>query len=148
MMKEIGKFEDELGSLKRLHEHNYFKYDTNSVLFSTVAREHFRTVRQKERYGIYAIRRQKDDEVIYIGKSGTITNSGRFKGQNILGRLTNIRGKTPSNIWFYELFDEQGPLLIEYVFLPILKSPALVESLLLQSFLNEFRRLPIKNKSL
>jgi len=147
-MKEIAKFKNELNELKKLHEHGHFKYNTNSLLFSSVAREHFKTVKQKERYGIYVIRRQKNDEVLYIGKSGTITNIGKFKGQDILGRLTNIRGETPSNVWFSELFDEQGPLLIEYVFLSILKSPTLIESLLLQSFLNEFGHLPLKNKSL
>ena len=148
-MEEIGKFEDELSTLKRLHKYDCFEYDTNSVLFSTVAKEHF-TTKQKERYGIYVIRRQKDGEVIYIGKGGTITNSGKFKEQGIFKRLTNIRGKTPSNDWFKECFNEQGSLLIEYVFLstPTPKSPTLIESSLLQSFLNEFGRLPIKNKSL
>lgn len=42
--------------------------------------------------GVYVVRSSNLD-VLYIGMTGTITQAGTFKGQGLLGRLTNTRGK-------------------------------------------------------
>ncbi len=46
------------------------------------------------------------------------------------------------------LYTTNGPLIIEYIILtePKNPTPAFIEALLLQSFLNENQRLPLKNK--
>ena len=143
----IKKFENEFSSLKKTQYNSCFDYNSNNILFSSVAKSHFNKENITDRYGIYVIRKKTTKEVLYIGKSGTITNNGKYKGQDILGRLTNIRGKTPSNIWFSYLIDKYGAISVDYCYLPVSKSPTLMESLLLQSYLNEFGCLPPENKT-
>ncbi len=102
-------------------------------------------------YGVYIVRRHVDRHVIYIGKSGTIKNSGDFKlqKQDIPQRLTTApRSKVSSSAWFEQLCREYGALTIEYVVLNESISPGFVESMLLQAFRNDFGKLPDKNKSL
>ena len=74
---------------------------------------------------------------------------GSFKGQDIPGRLRNVKGKdTTANQWFRTLVGEKGPLIIEYGLLTTVpKSPALIEAVLLQAHLNEHGCLPYRNRA-
>jgi len=149
-MITVGLFENELSAVKKKYYHGSFEYSDSSINFKTVVTSHFRGIPQKtERYGVYVIGQKDTREVLYVGKSGTIDSQGQFKGQDIPGRLKNVKGgKVPSNNWFRNLLQERGHLVIEYVFLPMFISPAFVEAALLQAYLNEHQRLPYRNKSL
>lgn len=146
---EIGLVEEEITLLKNTYEHGSYEYNNPLENFTKVTNSHFKNVNRKGKYGIYIIRKRDIRDILYIGKSGTIDNQGRFKSQTLPGRLKNVKkNDVTSNKWFKDLFQEKGPLSIEYIFLPLSKSPAFVESLLLQTFLNEYHRLPYKNNEL
>ncbi len=145
---EVDRFEAKWASLKKGYEHGSFAYSDMLSSASQVIRSHFRNIQRQRKYGIYIVRQQRAGEILYIGKSGTIDNQGRFKGQDLPGRLTNVKGRTNANKWFSSLVEEKGPLAIEYVFLdPAPLSPALAEATLLQACLNVYGRLPYRNKA-
>lgn len=146
-MKE-SRFEKEWQSLIKSLEHGSLCYSDSSVSIRTVVDSHFCRVQRQEKYGVYVVRRQATMEVLYIGRSGTIKQDGDFKGQDIPRRLKNRKGNMSAEDWFGNLFTQKGPLLIEYVFSELQpKSPSLLESVLLQAYLNEFGRLPYLNKA-
>ena len=148
-MVTLGSLKNEMESLKKAHGCGSYEYSDPSEKFTYCTTSHFREVKQKEKYGIYMISQHDTQEVLYIGKGGTIDSWGRFKKQDIPERLKAPKGgNIPADKWFRDLLQEKGPLLIEYVFLPRSKSPAFVEAVLLQAYLNEHHRLPYRNKSL
>jgi hypothetical protein len=99
-------------------------------------------------FGVYVLR-TSDGSVVYVGKGGTIGNGGEFKGQDIPGRLVNVRTNDMSaEQWFRNVVSVYGLLQIEYVILPKSRSPGFVEALLLQAYLNDHGKLPPLNKSL
>ncbi len=112
-----------------------------------VVREHFNRLGIYHLYGVYIVRARKDGEILYIGKAGTLTQKGDFKGQDLVRRLTNIRGKVRANMWFSDLCRKFGPIEIEYFILSKREAPALVEAMLLQGYFNESGHLPRENKS-
>ncbi len=148
-MDRVGQFEEEWESLKKDCESGSFAYNKPSVSASGIISSHFHSIHRQEKYGVYLVRQQANGEVLYIGKSGTIKQNGSFKGQDIPGRLKNVKGNATANQWFTSLVEEKGPLTVEYVFLTgTPKSPALMEAVLLQAHLNEHGFLPYRNKVL
>lgn len=145
----IRTIEEELSDLKKANKHGSFVYASSSETFSSVCNNHFRHIKRIDKHGVYIIRQKSTNQVLYIGKGGTINDQGVFKRQDIPGRLTNRKGKISSNEWFKTLLSEKGVLVIEYLFLnKIPMSPAFVESVLLQSYLNEYGQLPNRNNEL
>jgi hypothetical protein len=145
-MITTGLFEDVLSALKKEHDCGQFEYTNLSGMFSSVVSSHFMHIKRLNKYGIYIVRQKSTGEVLYIGKSGTIKPEGKFKGQDIPRRLANVKGDIDANNWFKSLAEEKGDLLIEYVFLnekP--QSPTLVESVLIQSYFNQYGKLPFRN---
>lgn len=113
-MREIVIFKDELTSIKRGCEHGSFEYGDPNISFSSVVSSHFQTVPRNDRHGVYIVRQKSTGEVLYIGKSGTINRHGQFKGQDIPGRLKNVKNSdTSANEWFRSLFEEKLPLIVE-----------------------------------
>lgn len=145
----IRLFEDEVGSLKKACKHGAYEYSNLSKSFRTFTNSHFQVVTRQERYGVYIVRQRDTQEVLYIGKSGSIDSQGHFKGQDIPKRLKNAKEDNVSpDKWFRGLLQEEGLLVINYIFLSTSRSPAFVEVSLLQAYLNEYHRLPYRNKSL
>ena len=145
----VRSFEDEVAYLKKVYEWDYYEYSNRSEKFRACTTKHFRVVKEKERYGVYIVRQRDTREVLYIGKGGTVDSQGQFKGQDVPGRLKNVKGSNvKADKWFLDLLQKKGPLIIEYIFLPISRSPAFVETILLQEYLNEHHHLPYKNKTL
>ena len=152
IVTHIGTFEDELIDLKKDLDQDQFDYhrDRNKE-FTKVSTQHFEKTGRKNSHGVYVVRQRSTGEVLYIGRGGKINPDGQFKKQGILGRLNNVKGKIegrdiPANEWFGNLSMEKGPLVIEYIILTsVPKSPALVEAVLLQAYLNEHGCLPYKN---
>lgn len=148
-MVTITSFEDEIASLRETMTYGSYEYSNISEKFTDCTTLFFKRVRGKKRYGMYIVRQRDTKEVLYVGKSGTINSRGHFKGQDIPGRLKNVKeGDVSANKWFRGLLQEKGPLIIEYIFLSKSESPALVEVALLQAYLNEHHCLPYRNKSL
>lgn len=149
-MIDVGAFEDEIDLLKSTYEHNYYAYKDSLESFVTCTKLHFNRVVRNDKYGVYMVRQLDTQEVLYIGKSGTVDSQGKFKMQvqDIPRRLINVKGNIPANVWFKNLLQEKGPLKIEYILLPTSKSPSFVEKALLQAHLNEYSRLPYKNNEL
>ena len=98
---------------------------------------------------MYIVKSVDKDDVIYIGKAGTVDKSKKLTNQNILGRLINTRSKNfTSNTWFSKLFEKYGPFVVEYIIVQLPLTPAFVESFLLQAYFNEHGFLPQENKEL
>jgi len=156
----LGKFEDVFKCLKaeKGNYYGYYEYPTpNSSLFSKCTTEHFKCTTEHFKkigkdvkyYGIYVVRKRGCNNVLYIGRSGTLDNNGNFKGQDIPKRLKAMRKSgMKANEYFEKLYEREGNLLIEYIVLPKngRPSPALVEAILLQAYFNENQKLPPKNK--
>ncbi len=144
----IARFEEEWESLTKRYEHGSFTYDGSSPARRIIASA-FSKVQRQNKYGVYVFRQRDTREVLYIGRSGTIEGGGNFKGQDLPERLANVKGKISADKWFSSLANEKGQLVIEYVFLDLKpESPALVESCLLQAYLNERGCLPYRNNEL
>lgn len=148
VLLENMNFFELLQRLRKRYESHEFEYSEPQLRFSSVVREHFRRAKVKNPYGAYLVRVCEDGEILYIGRSGTITQNGEFKGQDLPGRLTNIRGEVRANVWFPELCRKYGAIEIEYFLLDKDESPGFVEAALLQAYLNEKGHLPLENKSL
>lgn len=145
----LGHPDELIIELKENFMHGSYEYDNPSESFKRCTTLHFRNVRKQLKYGVYIIRQMDTKEILYIGKGGTIDSKGIFKYQDVPKRLKNVKERdTSADIWFKNLLQDKGPLFIEYIFLPKSMSPALVETTLLQAFLNQYGRLPYKNKSL
>jgi hypothetical protein len=142
------EFEDQWRSFRTGRVQGSFEYSDASSSLRAVITSHFRDGRGA-RYGVYVIRHRETSAVLYVGKAGTVTQEGKLKDQDLLGRLTNTRGRESSRTWFASLCAANGPLMVEYVLLdatPI--SPTTAEATLLQAFLNDTGRLQCGNKTL
>ncbi len=103
--------------------------------------------------GVYYIFRLASGrvELVYIGKSGTITQSGQFKDQLLRGRINNKQdGMKRQNFFDQKMIDENIDGLDIYWFVTMDKKnndlPGYVEGLLIQRFFEVHGRLPVWNK--
>lgn len=64
-----------------------FDYLSPESSFRGAVDGHFGSIDHEARFGVYVVRRIADNEVLYVGKGGTIEPDGTFKSQNIQGRL-------------------------------------------------------------
>ena len=145
------RFEEEWNLLKQDHPHYSILYNDQTASIRKKISEHPNFQSKVKVYGVYVIRQQETREVLYIGKGGTVNPKSQLKGQDILGRLANVRdGDMAADKWLRNLVETKGPLLIEYIALEgaIPKSPAFLEAQLLQAYLNENKCLPYYNKAL
>lgn len=136
-------------SLKNQCVHGEFEYLPQDLSFRKTVREHFSNITLDDLHGVYVVRRMNNNEILYIGKAGTVNVKGQFRSQDLPSRLTNRRGSESSEIWFKRMVEEEGAIMVEYVILSVSPhSPAFVEATLLQAFLNQENKLPRYNKSL
>jgi hypothetical protein len=127
--------------------HGSLEYDDSNAGFREVVAQHFGSGPRKV-YGVYVVRQQASGAILYIGKGGTVGSDGQFKGQDVVGRLRNVRGDdVGADRWFRELLQEMGPLVIEYLVVAPPIAPAALEAALLQAYLVEHKRLPPKNSA-
>lgn len=124
-----------------------FVYSGPPHAFRDAANFHFG--RGATGYGVYVIR-SSSGEFVYIGKGGTVTTEGRFRGQDMIGRLKAGRGPKAAisaDTWFADIAGRYGPISVEYVMSgQTPESPAFIEALLIQGHLNLFGVLPPLNK--
>lgn len=90
-------------------------------------------------------------ELVYIGKSVTITQSGQFKDQLLRGRINNKQdGMKRQDFFNKKMIEENIDGLDIYWFVTMDKSnndlPGYVEGLLIQRFFEVQGRLPLWNK--
>ncbi len=145
-----NQFDNQWNGLVAAHEHGSFDYAASSDQFVKAVSAHFRSVTRRPRFGVYVVRQKTSNDVLYVGKSGSIDRRGQFKSQDIPARLKNVKPNgAPANAWFGSLVEEKGPLSVHYVLLertPV--SPALAEAILLQAYLDENGCLPYRNDCL
>lgn len=90
-------------------------------------------------------------ELVYIGKSGTILNNGKFKDQGLQGRLNNKQDGIKRQEYFdLKLEQEQINGFDIYWFVTFDKTnhdlPGFIEGLIIQRFFEVHGRLPAWNK--
>ena len=101
-------------------------------------------------YYILRLARGKID-LVYIGKSGTITQSGEFKDQLLNGRINNkCNGMKRQDFFDEKINAEKIDALDIYWFVTMDKFnndlPGYVEALLMQRYFEVYGKLPIWNK--
>lgn len=129
------------------HSNGALDWESNDAIsFSICVSRHFRSVDGTKR-GVYLILKNKD-ELIYIGKAGTLRQDGTYSQQDLSGRLRAPReSNQTANTWFGGLSKTHGRLHIKYLILPDSKPPASVEAQLLTEYFNKCKQLPLVNKS-
>ena len=107
-------------------------------------------------YGVYIIYSVKDDKenIIYIGKAGSIMTNGDFKSQGIKNRL---KAAGPNNIqrgkyFQQEVIQKYGFDKLKFVWIVTYDNinkelPSYSEARLMQSYFDNYNRLPMLNKS-
>ena len=149
-------FGSEFGKLKRrgfTHTHTFFYFEKGD--WKATVTDHFKNI-LKPHFGIYILRNCKD-EVLYVGKGGTVKQDGKRGKQNVPGRLKNVRGKDKdtrkdisSQKWMQDIVKKYGRVKIECLLFDPDKflAPAFAEACLLQGYRNENQgKLPPKNNS-
>jgi len=127
-MVKIGRFEEELTQLKNIFRNGSYDYVDPSKSFKSCTTSHFTNINWHERYGVYVVRQKSTLDVLYIGRAGTVNSEGNFKSRDIPGRLKNVKGgDMNANEWFETLRRENGPLVIEYIFLSKSMTPRLLK---------------------
>ncbi|MEO9147378.1 MAG: hypothetical protein ABI237_17650 [Ginsengibacter sp.] len=103
--------------------------------------------------GVYYIIRLSNNkiDVVYIGKSGTINQNGKFKDQLLKGRINNKQDGTKRQQYFEQKIAEENIDGLDiYWFVTMDKTnhdlPGYVEGLLMQQFFDLHERLPLWNR--
>ena len=133
-----------LSELEAVGTTTSFDYDDPTRPFTKHVR---REVPPGDAGGIYILTATDRNEVIYIGKAGTVRTDGTRKRQSIRERLTAPRGGSSSDTWFADAANAIGPFRVTVLPTPPDLAPGYVEVLLLQAFLTEHGRLPSLNRS-
>src|SRR5262249_13298766 len=140
-------FEATWESIRQLGRCGALEFDDPSTRFSASVTRHFTGSGTTSCHGVYVIR-GRSNQVVYVGKAGTIRNDGSFKRQALPGRFKATRGNEAGDQWFERVLTSAGPLRVEYVCLGARPcGPGLAESRLLQAFLNDTGRLPEFNEA-
>ena len=102
--------------------------------------------------GVYYILRLSKDKIdlVYIGKSGTITQSGVFKDQLLQGRINNKSNRIKRQEYFEQkILEDKIDGLDIYWYVTMDKNndlPGYVEGLLMQRYFDLHGKLPPWNK--
>jgi len=103
--------------------------------------------------GVYYIMRLAKGKIdlVYIGKSGTINQSGTFKDQLLRGRINNKHDGVKRQVFFDQKMTEENIDALDiYWFVTMDDSysdlPGYVEGLLMQRYFDIYGNLPLWNK--
>jgi hypothetical protein len=101
-------------------------------------------------YYIYRLAKGRVD-LVYIGKSGTIQQDGKFKKQTLRDRINNKQDGVKRQVFFDEKMElEHIDALDIYWFVTMDKNnndlPSYVEGLLVQRYFDVYGKLPPWNK--
>jgi excinuclease UvrABC nuclease subunit len=101
-------------------------------------------------YGIYIIYNDKN-EIIYIGKAGTVNNDGSFKKQGLRKRLKMKQNGMYRHIFFQKIIKENNYKFLKFKWFVTYKNegiyPFLAEAELLSRYLDIYKKLPLLNKT-
>jgi hypothetical protein len=112
-------------------------------------REVVRSAEVPEEYGAYVIS-DPQGRVLYIGRSGTMLNNGKFQKQTLRGRLTNRQGGRSRQEFFEDILRERDVQSLYFEWFATFGGankvlPSLAESQLLQAYFDDHGRLPPYN---
>jgi len=103
--------------------------------------------------GVYYILKLANGKIdlVYIGKSGTIKNTGSFKQQGLQKRINNTFDNVKRQAFFEEkIINENIDALDIYWFVTFDEKnkdlPSFIEGMLLQNYFNIYNKLPNWNK--
>lgn len=144
------KFEDEWNQIMQTGHYGSFTFNGSVADWRSAVASHFKTTTfAGPCYGVYLVRQKTTNNIIYVGKAGTVRQDGTFKDQDLKKRLVNReKGKSRKEIFGMRVTNH-GELLIEYVvFKSNLLIPGYIEARLLQAYFDENKKLPVDNASL
>ena len=131
-----------------LYRSGMFYLNKNEII-NTIVREN----NVPNDYGIYIIYSLKNnlEEIIYIGKSGTMINDGSFKKQGIKKRLTKKQENIVRKKYFQDVIHDNKFDKLKFLWIVTFDDknkeiPSLSEAKMIQAYFNEYRRLPLLNK--
>lgn len=104
--------------------------------------------------GVYLIYSLKagERELIYIGKAGTLRQDGTMKDQRLRGRINAAHGNISRARFFAEQITHLGLEALEFHWFvtygdAVKIPPAKAEADLIQTYFDEYKRLPLWNES-
>ena len=104
-------------------------------------------------YGIYILYSVKSSSknIIYIGKSGTMTNDGTFKEQGLAKRLTMKQDGMMRKIFFQKIIKKYDYDKLEFLWITTFDKnhheiPSYCEAKMIQAYFDEHNKLPLLNK--
>jgi hypothetical protein len=131
-----------------LYNNGIFYLNKNEIINTIVKEKNV-----PNNYGIYIIYSFKNnfEEIIYIGKSGTMINDGSFKEQGIQKRLTKKQGNIVRKKYFQDVIYDNKFDKLKFLWIVTFDDknkeiPSLSEAKMLQAYFNEYHRLPLLNK--
>lgn len=104
-------------------------------------------------YGAYIIyaNEKKEENIVYIGKGGTIKNDGKYECQQLRQRLNNQQDGMRREEFFKAKLSESDnihKLIIEwYIIKDNFFIPAFLEALFIQLYYSKYHKLPLWNRS-
>ncbi len=146
----VPQFDDLLAWLRTSFQHGNCHYVDPTVSWCSVIRGQIQRDRRApaKHVGVYIVWHHDSRGALYIGKGGTIDSTGRYKNQNLLQRLTNVRSRdVRADVHFAEIITAEGGIDVEYFILTPPWIPSFVEAALLQAYFNAQGRLPRLNKA-
>jgi len=133
------------------NEHGVFYLNKGEKIEKVLAENHV-----PNQYGVYIIYsvRGNQEDIVYIGKAGTMTNDGTFKSQGIKNRLKAVGANNISRgIYFQNIIEEFSFDKLKFVWIitfdeHIKEIPGYSEIRLIQSYYNHHNKLPLLNKGI
>ena len=107
-----------------------------------------------DEYGVYIIYGIKDnlESIIYIGKSGTLKNNGKFKDQALRKRLTMKQEGMKRKDFFVKIINDKNYDKLRFQWFITYDTnnndlPGYAEAKLIQAYVEDNNCLPLLNKS-
>jgi hypothetical protein len=134
---------------KEFSNYGSFELLPNESINEVVVRE-----KVPDKYGVYLIYGIQDnfEQLIYLGKSGTIKNDGKFKDQALRKRLTMKQDDMRRKDFFKKIMKENNYDRLKFLWFITYDDdnrilPGYAEGKLVQAFVENYKRLPLLNKS-
>ncbi len=147
----ISKLEGLIKSYKLRNEHGFFYLNKEKKIEKVLTENNV-----PNQYGVYIIYSVKDsqEELIYIGKAGTIATNGDFKRQGIKDRLKAVTTNNMQRGKYFqqEVIQKYGFDKLKFVWIVTFDDtrkelPACSEAKLMQLYYDDYHELPMLNKS-
>ena len=142
------KIQELIENYKKSNQHGIFELKKDEIIDDIVDKN-----KVPNSYGIYIIYSIKilPENIIYIGRSGTMLNNGTFRSQGIAKRLTKVQNGLQRKIYFQKIIEECKYEKLVFLWITTFDKnyqeiPSFSEAKMMQAYFNQYKKLPLLNK--